>query len=276
MKTLFPILLLLPLLAAGQQAQKPLMPAEAKTPAAAPALNDDPNAQKARALLQQAVQALGGNAYLTYSGVEQQGRTYGFYQGQPSGTGAPFWRFWKWPDKERVEFTEERDIIQIFNGDKGYEITYKGAANLEPELLTDYLRRRQFSIENVFRRWMNDPGVAFFYDGAAVAEGKPADKVTLVNARNQAVTLYLDSSTHLPLRKTFQWRDRDRERNEEAETWDNYRPVQGIMTPFSITRSRNGDTQNQRFLNSVSYNPDLPDAMFSSSVTIHQKKKEVK
>ena len=76
-----------------------------------------------------------------------------------------------------------------------------------------------------------------------------------MNANNEGVTLYLDTNTHLPVKKTFSWRDpTDKQRNIEDEVYDNYRPTQGIMTPFSITRFYNGDMSNQRFLNSVSYN----------------------
>jgi hypothetical protein len=43
--------------------------------------------------------------------------------------------------------------------------------------------------------------------------------------------------------------------------------VQGVMTPFSITRTYNGDMSNQRFLNSVSYNKGFEDSMFNVTPT---------
>ncbi len=274
MKLLFPMLLLAAL--AGQQPQNSVpdvLPPETKAPPPV-AQAEDASGQKAKAVIQQALQALGGQAYLGVRDMAQQGRTYGFSHGETAGVGAPFWRFWKWPDKERLELTKERDWIIEYNGDKGYEITFRGVGDLEAEQLADYLRRRQYSLENVLRRWVNESGMAFFYEGASVANGHPAEKVTLINTRNEAVTLYFDAESHLPLRKTFSWRDKDREKNEEAEWWDNYRSVQGIMTPFSITRSKNGDTQNQRFLTSVTYNQNLPDSMFIPAPLAQQGKKK--
>jgi hypothetical protein len=53
----------------------------------------------------------------------------------------------------------------------------------------------------------------------------------------------------------------------EDEVYDNYRPVQGIMTPFTITRYFNGDMSNQRFLNSVTYNQGLGDDKFEAQIT---------
>ncbi len=228
----------------------------------------DANAQKAAELLKQCIAALGGQAYLTLQDMEQQGRTYSFYHGEPNSVGAPFWRFWKWPDKERVEFTKQRDVAVVHNGDEGFEITFKGTAPEEPQPLADFLRRRHYSLENVLRTWLPKPGTALFYDGAAVAEQKPADAVSIINAENEQVTLYLDVNTHLPIKKTFYWRDpKDRERNEEVEIYDNYRPVQGIMTPYSISRKRNGEMTNQRFINSVVYNQGLSDSLFAAKAT---------
>ena len=101
-----------------------------------------------------------------------------------------------------------------------------------------------------------------------MAGDKPADRVTLINSKNQGVTLYIDSNSHLPIKKSFSWRDpTDKERNVEESCTINYRPVQGIMTPFSITRFYNGDMSNERFLTSVSYNQGLSDAKFEAQIT---------
>jgi len=226
------------------------------------------NSTKAKALLDQAIQALGGEAYLNIQDVSQQGRTYSFHHGETTSTGVLFWRFVKFPDKERIEVTKQRDIAYVYNGDRGYEITYKGTAGEETKVLTDYLRRREHSLEWVLRRWLKEPGVALFYEGAALAADKPADQVSVMNAKNESVTLYLDTTTHLPIKKTFTWRDpADKLLNTEEEVYDAYRPTQGIMTPYSISRFYNGDMSNQRFLNTVTYNTGLNDSMFQARTT---------
>jgi hypothetical protein len=229
---------------------------------------DQENARKARALLDQAIQALGGTAYLNVQDVEQQGRTYSFYHGRPNSYGVQYWLFYKYPDKQRIELTKKRDVVEIFNGEKGYEVTFKGTRAADPKDVTEIVRRRLYSLDWVLRKWLNEPGLALFYDGAAVAAEKPAEQVTLLNAKNQGVTLYLDSTTHLPIKKSFSWRDpTDRQRNTEEEVYDAYRPVQGIMTPFSVTRFYNGDMSNQRFINSVTYNQGVDDSKFEATVT---------
>ena len=226
------------------------------------------NAAKAQALLNQAIQALGGDAYLNIEEVSQQGRAYSFFHGETTSAGVQFWRFTKFPDKERMELTKQRDIAYVYNGIHGYEITYKGTAMLDAKTLGDYLRRRDHSLEWVLRRWIKEPGVALFYEGSTIAADKQADQVTIMNAQNDSVTLYLDSTTHLPIKKTFTWRDpTDKLRNTEDELYDAYRATQGIMTPYSVTRYYNGDMSNQRFLNTVSYNNPANPSMFEANQT---------
>src|SRR5215467_5756765 len=221
------------------------------------------NANKAKAIIEQGIQALGGQTWLTMKDREQQGRTYGFHAGRPSGGGGPFWSFTEFPDKERVEFTKERDIAEIFVGDKGYEVTYKGPHPIEQKDLDDYLRRRHYSLDTVLRNWVNDQAVILLFDGNAIAAQHPALQVTLVNAKNESVTLYFDQDTHLPVKKSFEWRDPvDKQKNLEEEVYENYKPVSGIMAPYSITRLFNGDMANQRFLNSVTINQNLDPTMF--------------
>ena len=244
--------------------------AGAQTSAATP--QGDPvaqeNAVKAKTLVNQAIQALGGPAYLDVNNMSQQGRTYSFHRGEATNAGVLFWRFVKFPDRERIELTKQRDISYVYNGDKGYEVTFKGTAMLDQKTVDEFLRRREHSLEWVLRRWINEPGVALFYEGPAVAANKPADQVSIMNTKNDSVTLYFDSTTHLPLKKTFTWRDpTDNLRNTEEELYDAYRPTQGIMTPYSVTRFYNGEMSNQRFLNTVTYNETLNDSMFDAKTT---------
>lgn len=196
--------------------------------------------------------------------MKMEGRGYSFHHGQPNSLGTVFWRFKKFPDKDRVELTKKRDIIQIYSGDKGYEITYKGIRELEPkDQLGPYLRRRHYSLDIVLREWLNQPGIALFYEGQKVAAQKETEQVTIMNSKNEAVTLNVDINTHLPVKKSYSWRDpTDKERNVEDEIFDNYRQIQNIMTPFDTTRMYNGEMSAQTFLTNASYNQGLSDTLF--------------
>ena len=224
---------------------------------------DQESVRKARAILDQAIQALGGQAYLNVQDMTQEGRSYSFHHGEPNSLGTLFWRFRKFPDKDRIEVTKKRDVIELYTGDKGYEVTYRGVRDLDNKEMDPYLRRRHFALDAVLRQWLNEPGVALFYEGKTVAAQKQADRVTVMNAKNEAVTLYLDSSTHLPVKKSFTWRDPvDKQRNVEEEIFDNYRMAQNVMTPYDTTRLFNGEMAAQFFLTSASFNQGLSDSLF--------------
>jgi hypothetical protein len=88
-----------------------------------------------------------------------------------------------------------------------------------------------------------------------------ADQTTLINSENDSITIQTDAETHLPLRRSWQWRDPlYKDKNTDAEEYDDYHLVEGFPTAFTITRYHNGDMTNQRFLYHAGYNvPSTPD-----------------
>lgn len=267
--------------------------AQTSAPTVKPAAPEGENGKKARELIDQTVQALGGQAYLTTQNRVEEGRWYALHHGGSRGPGVQYRQFNRFPDQDRLEILARgnvfvpipmfgsidvivvgrqkkntNDLVVIHNGDKGYEISNKGTAAQDEKDLTAYLRRRRHSLEQVLRKWINDPTMQYFSDGMAIVDGKPTDLVTLLNSQNDSVSVYLDQNTHLPLKTSFSWRDpEDKQRNVEEEIYDNYRLVQGVMTPHSIARTFNGETSHQRFINTVRYNLALPDSMFEASTT---------
>src|SRR5690348_4817089 len=155
------IFLLLGLGAAGQAAPAGSQTSPDQAPPAQVSSQDE-NARKAKTLIDEMIQALGGSAYLQLQTRKEEGRTYGFHDGQSTGAGALYWRFWKWPDKDRVELTKRRDWVIIHNGEQGNEITFRGISPEDPEAHADYLRRLNYSLEWVLRKWLTEPGVALF------------------------------------------------------------------------------------------------------------------
>ena len=234
--------------------------------AQAPAKAEDAtakNAQQARAVLDAMVQALGGEGWLQMKNRELDGTTAAFYHGKPSSGTTEYFEFHVWPDHDRIEITKHRDYVQIYTGREGWEVIFSGKKELPKEQVEDYLRRRDHSIETVVKEWLKDPNTILIYEGQQLAERHLADQVTLISAKNDAVTIQMDTQTHLPLKRMFQWRDPlYHDKNEDSEEYADYHMMDGFPTPLNITRYRNGDLVNERFVSKAKYNQELPADMF--------------
>ena len=227
------------------------------------------NQQKARALVDGMIQALGGQAYLTAQDYYAEGRSGSYHNESLQGTSL-FYRFWKWPDKDRIELTKQRDIVQLYVGDDAYEITYKGIRPLsleKEERVKQAIIRRHYSLENVLRNWLKEPGILLLDEGPSISEGHMAEKLTIINSKNESVTILVDPLTHLPLEKRFSVRDpRYRDRDEEVQIYGDWKEFQGINTPRMTVIKRNGETISQQIILNITYNIHPSDALFDPAV----------
>ncbi len=256
-------------------------------PSAAPNSSTANPEERGRQLLNQMVVALGGPAWLNRQTLTTLGHTAAFFRDQPTGSNVEYAEYFQFPlagkpQVERIEFItpkgmimpgKKRDVVQVWVPDQGYELTYKGKTPLPKEQVEDYLRRRAHSIEAILAVWLKAPGVVVVAEGTSMVQRRAADKISVLSANNDAVTLELDANTHLPLARTFEWRNTQfKDHDEDREEYDNYQTYGGIPTPLTISRYRNGDLVNQRFLNKVDYNQPLPTALFNPDAPLQQKK----
>lgn len=217
------------------------------------------NAQQAHQALDRMVQALGGQAWLEVKNQLREGFIAAFFHNQPNPGTTQFWEYHEWPDRDRIEFTKHRDVVQFIVGREGWEVTYRGKKAMPKDSLDDSLRRRDHSIETVVKVWLKDPNTILLYEGQRMASRHMAEQVTLISPQNESVTILIDTSTHLPLRRSFEWRDPVyKDKNVDAEEYDNYHVVDGLPTPLSITRFKNDEMVRQYYLNKVQFNQQLP------------------
>lgn len=217
------------------------------------------NAQQARQALDRMVQALGGQAWLDVKNQVREGFIGAFFHNQPNPGTTQFWECHEWPDHDRIEFTKHRDVVQFYLGRQGWEVTFRGKKEMQKDSLDDFLRRRDHSIETVIKVWLKDPNTILLYEGQRMASRHMAEQVTLISAQNESVTILIDTSTHLPLRRSFEWRDPVyKDKNVDAEEYDNYHTVDGLPTPLSITRFKNDEMTRQYYINKVQFNQQLP------------------
>ena len=232
-------------------------------PVATPAQTGDDaaakNAKQARAKLDAMVQALGGQAWLDMKNQVREGAIAAFFHGNPDAGTTDDIEYHQWPDHDRVEITKHRDVVEFYVGSEGWEVTYRGKKPMDKELLDDFLRRRDHSIETAVKVWLKDPNTILVYEGQHVVERRLGDQVTLISAQNESITILMDTQTHLPLKRTFQWRDPlYKDKNTDAEEYDNYHTFDGFPTPLSVTRFKNDEMFRQYYIKKVSFNQQLP------------------
>jgi len=232
------------------------------------------NAAKARAALDQMVQALGGEAWLNLKNQLREGHVAAFFHGNPDVGTTLYWEYHAWPDRDRYEFTKHRDVLQYYVGRAGWEITYKGKVPLPQDQVDDFMRRRDHSIETAVKVWLKDPKTILVYEGQHLAARHLAEQVTLISANNEAITILMDVQTHLPLRRSFEWRDPlYKDKNVDAEEYDDYHVIDGIPTPFTITRYKNDDMTRQYYLHKAVYNQELDEGFWSVDAAATRVKK---
>lgn len=241
---------------------------------ASPNASPDAGDVKARAELDAMVKALGGSQWLALANTYVQGRVSGYYQGKPTGLIMDYAQWRAADGDEHVELGKKHDDIEIFTGGQCWEATYKGKKALPKDICDDYLRRRDHTIDLAIRSWLKDPNTILISEGQALSERHLTDQVTLISASNDSITIQMDSETHLPRSRTFQWRDPVyKDKNEEREEYDDYHTIDGIPTPFSVTRFHNGDITSQRYVFKAAYNVTLPNNAFNPDAAAVQVKK---
>lgn len=233
------------------------------------------NAKKARAALDAMVQAMGGDAWLNMKNEMQQGHVAAFFHGQPDLGTTELWEFHEWPDKDRIEVTKHRDVVEFYIGRQGWEVTYRGKRPIPQDIVDDYLRRRDHSIEEAVKVWMKEPNTILIYEGQRMSERHLADQVTLISPQNDSVTIQMDTQTHLPLSRSFQWRDPVyKDKNTDREEYADYHVVDGLPTPYSVTRFKNDEMVRQYYITKVEYNRDLPADFWNVDEIAHKIKKK--
>lgn len=227
-------------------------------------LMPEQSAAKARQILDQAVGALGGSAYLNVHDITCTGRIGSFdHAGEVTGFGK-FIDYAQPPSKERQENLPKHNIIEVFNGDKGWDLDRGGVNDAPRADIADNQEQVLKDIDNILRHRSHEPSMVLRYAGPDVVDLEEAQWVELVDSDNRTIRIAFADKTHLPIRKTVETRDpRTRLKSEEVEYYSNFHPIDGVQTPFQITRERNRIKIFQVFFDKCEYNTSLSDALFT-------------
>ena len=231
--------------------------------------------ERGKRVVMEAVQAMGGEAYLHARDRVESGRAYSFYRGQLSGLSIAhvYTQYLNPPQnpkpeqlllRERDTFGKQEEDVILLHEDTAWEITFRGAVALDPERVARFKDSTLRNILYILRERLNEPGLTFYSQGRDFWENRPVEVVEITDAQNLMVTVYFDSSTRLPVRQVY--RRRNKEYNDfdtEVTVFAKYRDVGGgVQWPFDVRRDRNGEKIFEMYADSVEINKDLKDSLF--------------
>jgi len=231
---------------------------------------------RGKRIVDEAVKALGGEKFLQMEDRIESGRAYSFYRERLSGlsiakiyttyitvaagrTGEDLGQ------RERQAFGKNEDSYVLFREDGAWDVTFRGARDLEADRVERY---RDSTLRNIFyllRQRLQEPGLIIESQGIDVVDNVPVDIVNITDLQDRVIKVYFHQSLKVPVREAWSWRDpKTHERNDEIEVFARYREVKGgVQWPHEITRERNGEKTYQIFSDAVSINQSLTDNIFS-------------
>jgi hypothetical protein len=231
---------------------------------------------RGKRVVDDAVKALGGEKFLQMEDRIESGRAYSFYREQLSGlsiakiytayitvavgrTGEDLGQ------RERQAFGKNEDSYVLFREDGAWDVTFRGARELEADRVQRY---RDSTLRNIFyllRQRLQEPGLIIESQSMDVVDNVPVEIVNITDSQDRVIKVFFHQSLKVPVREEWSWRDsKTRERNDEVERFGRYRELKGgVQWPHEITRERNGEKTYQIFSDAVSINQSLTDNIFS-------------
>jgi hypothetical protein len=223
------------------------------------ATRTDPKAEEA---LNRAIQALGGPAFLNFNSLTTRGRLFGISDESTSGL-APFESAVEYPDKRRFSYGKKKPVILINSGDQAWEVDQYGVTDQLPEQVRRWKLANRYSLENLLRLRLREPGMLVQDGGEDFVDNSPAHVVDIYAAGGARMRIYLNRQTFLPIRIAYGAENsQNHEWEEYADVYGDYQRIQEIQTPMHITRFLNGERVSEVFRNSARYNETYPSDYF--------------
>ena len=254
-------------------------PERNRTAPPAPEANDE----RAEQIVRRAVEAMGGNAYLSVSTIVGRGLYTRFERGA-SGIPVTFLDYIALPDRERTEFRGGGlRVIQVNDGDAGW--IYDGAQrilrDLRPDQVADFRRAIRTSVDNILRGWWQSEGARLSYVGRREAGlARRNEVVRLTYPDGFAVEFEFGAQDSLPakMRYTRERRPEEIEPPAPDATGENaaveqtiteearflqYVTINSIRAPLVIDHYRGGTQVSRINYESVEFNRPLADSLFA-------------
>ncbi len=237
----------------------------------------DQGIDRAEAILQKAVENLGGDRYLKVTSQVSRGR----YSIMKEGTVVSFQSFIDviaFPDKERTDFKSSGiKSVQANVGDSGW--TFDGDAELikiqGAKQIESFKLGIRTSLDNLLRgQWRRDGKLSYVGRRQATL-GKRNEVVKLTYNDGLAVEFEFTADDGLPVKASYTRNTEDGEATKEEDRYAQFVDVSGIKAPFIIDRFTNGQHASRINYESIEYNKRIPDSIFAKPSNPKDLKKDL-
>jgi hypothetical protein len=183
-------------------------------------------------------------------GRSENGRAYSFYREQISGLSAAriLTRYLEKPIgglrlAQRQVFGKKQEEAVILNGEGAWDVTYRGAQPLGDDRIKQFALSTLNDVFYILRTRLDEPGMAFDSRGRDVVENQPVEILDFNDSENRTLTVYINSSTHLPVKQSFKrWDPIINDRRDEVTRYTKYRESgNGVMWPWDTQKERDGE-----------------------------------
>ena len=222
-------------------------------------------------LFQDAIQAMGGDAYLKVTDMVSEGQYFAFNsEGDSSGL-IKFSDYTKLPDKSRFELGNRKKELDItvFDLAKNEGWILEGEKETRaatPDEMKDFRNAVNHSIDNIFRFRYKDPENKLFYLGPGEGLDVTLEMVKIVDPENDETTVYFDRISKLPVKIESRRINSKGVRQRVVDEFSQWHMMQGVNTPLRIDGYVNGRRSYQQFILKITYNNNLPDSFFSKPI----------
>jgi len=237
-----------------------------------------PAADQAEAVIQKAVQQLGGDKYLHVTSQIGRGR-FSIMKGGAVVSFQAFVDVIVFPDKERTEFKGGGvKSIQTNVGSTGW--TFDGDAELiknqGESQVANFKRSIRTSLDNLLRgQWRSEAKLSYAGKRQATL-GKRNDVVKLAYSDGLTVEFEFAAETGIPAKAVYSRTTAEGEELREEDRYAQFVEVGGIKAPFIIDRFTNGIQSSRINYESIEYNKPVPDSIFAKPSNAKELKKDLK
>jgi hypothetical protein len=235
-------------------------------------------AERGKRLVDEALQALGGDAFSHMRDRLEAGRVFSFYRSEITGLSLAkiYTRYSSAAAPGKPRLRERESFLSgspgkpetsalLFTGDGAWELTFRGAQPLDDQRYQNFKDTTQRNVFYILRCRLNEPGLEFYWQSTDIFENRPVEIVDIVDAANQTVTVTFDQDTKLPMRQVCRRRNPQfKDFDTEVTLFANYHDAgHGVQWPTNIRRERNGDKIFEMYSDTVEVDKDLTDDLFS-------------